>query len=132
MSDEIYYCMIARDSDMVVFEYLINKDLKQSQLRDTIDEILVKKEAEKKEMIEYMFSPEYMADLAKAQAASSTAAGEAAAAEGSGADAPAGEGAAAAEGDAAAAPGGDAPAADAPAADAPAADKKKDDDGKPI
>lgn len=55
----VYYCIIARDSDMVVFEYLLNKDLKQSQLKDTIVEIIGQKEEDKREMIEFMFSPEY-------------------------------------------------------------------------
>ena len=59
----VYYCIIARDSDMVVFEYLINKELKQNQLKDTIVEMIGQKEEQKKEMIEYMFSPEYMQDL---------------------------------------------------------------------
>ena len=47
----VHYCFIARDSDMVVFENLVNKDLKQSQLKDEAIEILVSKEKEVKDVI---------------------------------------------------------------------------------
>lgn len=54
----VHYCIIARDSDMVVFECLLNKELKQSQLKDTIGDIIAEKENQNKETIEMMLSGE--------------------------------------------------------------------------
>lgn len=42
----VHYCFIARDSDMIVFECLVTKDLKQPQLKSISVEILTRKEKE--------------------------------------------------------------------------------------
>ena len=44
----VHYCFIARDSDMIVFECLVNKDYKQPQLRTFAVDLLVQKERENK------------------------------------------------------------------------------------
>ena len=40
----VHYCFIARDSDMVVFEILLNSDLNLRQLQNEMTELLVAQE----------------------------------------------------------------------------------------
>ena len=40
----VHYCFIARDSDMVVFEILLNQDLNMRQLQNEVIEMLVAQE----------------------------------------------------------------------------------------
>ena len=42
----VHYCFIARDSDMIVFECLVTKDLKQPQLRTISVDLITLKEKE--------------------------------------------------------------------------------------
>ena len=42
----VHFCVIARDSDMVVFETLVNKDMNQRQLRSEAIEVITHIERE--------------------------------------------------------------------------------------
>jgi hypothetical protein len=50
----VHYGFIARDSDMVVFELLVNKEMNPRQLRSDSIEILSAKEKESKDVISKM------------------------------------------------------------------------------
>ena len=52
----VHYCIIARDSDMIVFESLVNKDKNSRQLRSESMEIITIKEKENKSIITKMNS----------------------------------------------------------------------------
>ncbi len=52
----VHYCVIARDSDMIVFETLVNKDKNARQLRSELMEIITIKERENKSIISKMNS----------------------------------------------------------------------------
>ncbi len=52
----VHYSIIARDSDMIVFETLVNKDKNQRQLRSECMEIITVKESENKSIITKMNS----------------------------------------------------------------------------
>ena len=58
----VHYGFIARDSDMVVFEILINKEMNPRQLRSDSIEILSVKEKESKDIITKMNSSTNKAD----------------------------------------------------------------------
>ena len=46
MSNTVYYGFIARDSDMIVFEYMNSKEMKLTQFHAATIELLVEKEKE--------------------------------------------------------------------------------------
>lgn len=50
----VHYCVIARDSDMIVFESLVNKDMNPRQLRSEAMEIITQKEKENEHIIAKM------------------------------------------------------------------------------
>ena len=43
---DVHFCVIARDSDMVVFEALVTKSMNQRQLRNEAVEVITIKEKE--------------------------------------------------------------------------------------
>lgn len=50
----VHYCIISRDSDMIVFENLVNKDMNPRQLRSEAMEIITQKEKESEHIIAKM------------------------------------------------------------------------------
>jgi hypothetical protein len=52
----VHYCVIARDSDMIVFEILVNKEMNPRQLKSETMEIVTAKEEEYKSTIQKMNS----------------------------------------------------------------------------
>lgn len=47
----VHYCVIARDSDMIVFECLVNKDMNPRQLRSEAMEIITTQEKDNEHLI---------------------------------------------------------------------------------
>ena len=52
----VHYCVIARDSDMIVFECLQNKEMNPRQLRSEAMEIITVKEKDNEHIIQKMNS----------------------------------------------------------------------------
>lgn len=52
----VHYCVIARDSDMIVFECLVNKDMNPRQLRSEAMEIITREEKDNEHIISKMNS----------------------------------------------------------------------------
>lgn len=50
----VHYCVIARDSDMIVFEALVNKEMNPRQLRSEVMEIITVKEKDNEQIIAKM------------------------------------------------------------------------------
>ena len=51
---QVHYCVIARDSDMIVFESLMNKELNVRQLKSEAIDFITQKESENEVVIKKM------------------------------------------------------------------------------
>jgi hypothetical protein len=51
---QVHYCVIARDSDMIVFESLMNKELNVRQLKSEALDFITQKESENEVVIKKM------------------------------------------------------------------------------
>ena len=54
MSGGVHYCVIARDSDMIVFETLVNKELNPRQVRGEAMDIITQREKDNEALIKKM------------------------------------------------------------------------------
>ena len=58
----VHFCLIARDSDMIVFETLVNKEMNPRQLRAEVMEIVTEKEKDSSSVIAKMNSSQTKID----------------------------------------------------------------------